>query len=125
MRTTPSNLQLPYDAGLVETANRDLLAVGPLLAGLAAVTLLLVAVMLGIRNTRNKPAPPRPDEQPHLPESGPVVELQEHAHEEEMPHDGRRLRPHEIRSHGVTTEDTPEDTPEDDPPPFRGGREGS
>lgn len=127
MRTTQTTIQLAHDAhpadlvplaDLTDTANRGLMAVGPFLVGLAAVGLLITAVFLGIRNLRNRPDPPTADEQPHLPDSGPVVEVQEHPHDAEMPHDGRRRFPHEIRPDGVTTEDDiPEgedDAPEDD-----------
>jgi len=45
--------------------------------GLVIVALLVWAVRLGIKVRQREPAPPRPDEQPRLPESGPVGEIRE------------------------------------------------
>ncbi|MEU5159441.1 DUF6479 family protein [Streptomyces sp. NPDC020875] len=41
--------------------------IGPLVAGLAVVALLIGMVQLGIRKRRSKPRPPRPEEQPRRP----------------------------------------------------------
>lgn len=107
------------------TANRSLLGIGPFAIGLAAVVLLVAAVWLGIRYLRDRPDPPTPDEQPHLPPSGPVGEVQEHPHEAEMPHDGRRLRPYEIHPHSTTPEDETDDQPRRDEGPDDSSSRGS
>ncbi|MEU3603142.1 DUF6479 family protein [Streptomyces sp. NPDC006798] len=41
--------------------------IGPLVAGLAVVALLIGMVRLGIHKRRTKPRPPRPEEQPRRP----------------------------------------------------------
>ncbi|MBB1243940.1 hypothetical protein GL263_10280 [Streptomyces durbertensis] len=84
-----------------------LVGIAPFLVGVAAVVILITAVMVGIRSLRRQPPKPRPDEQPSLPDSGPVGEVQEHRADAEMPHDGRRLMPHEISYYG--TEEAPEE----------------
>jgi len=86
----------------METAATRDLAVGiaPLIAGLVIVVGLIWAIRLGIRVRRREPAPPRPEEQPHLPEGGPVREVQENREPDEMPNDGTRLTPHELKAHG-------------------------
>lgn len=66
--------------------------------GLVIVALLVWAVRLGINVRKREPAPPRPDEQPRLPESGAVGEIREQREPDEVPRnpDGERLLPHNL-----------------------------
>jgi hypothetical protein len=66
--------------------------------GLVIVALLVWAVRLGIDVRQREPAPPRPDEQPRLPESGAVREVREQREPDEVPRtpDGERLLPHNL-----------------------------
>jgi hypothetical protein len=86
----------------METAATRGLFVGiaPLLAGLIIVAGLIWAIRLGIRVRRREPAPPRPEEQPRLPEGGPVSEVRENREPEEVPRNGDRLTPHRLKAHG-------------------------
>jgi len=74
----------------LETASDSdpLLRIGPFVAGVIVVALLIGAFWLGARIRGREPAPPRPEEQPRLPEGGPVLENRE---PEEIPRKGRRL----------------------------------
>ncbi|BCL32606.1 DUF6479 family protein [Streptomyces aurantiacus] len=73
---------------------------GPLLVGLVVTAMLIGAVWWGMRVRAREPGPPRPEEQPRLPDGGAVHEVQEMREPDEMPHDGRVLTPHELRSLG-------------------------
>ncbi|MEV6508569.1 DUF6479 family protein [Streptomyces sp. NPDC051642] len=70
--------------------------------GLVIVALLVWAVRLGINVRQREPAPPRPDEQPRLPESGAVGEIREQREPDEVPRttDGERLLPHDLHHSG-------------------------
>ncbi|WP_406131202.1 DUF6479 family protein [Streptomyces sp. NBC_00989] len=70
--------------------------------GLVIVALLVWSVRLGIKVRQREPAPPRPDEQPRLPESGAVREVREQREPDEVPRtpDGERLLPHNLRHSG-------------------------
>ncbi|MFD4555625.1 DUF6479 family protein [Streptomyces sp. NPDC058469] len=70
--------------------------------GLVVVALLVWAVRLGINVRQRELAPPRPDEQPRLPESGAVREIREQREPDEVPRtpDGERLLPHNLRHSG-------------------------
>ena len=75
----------------------------PLLAGLVIVCALIWAVRLGIRVRRRESAPPRPEEQPRLPDSGPVREVSEMREPHEVPkaqNESERLTPHQFQGHG-------------------------
>ncbi|MEV5612644.1 DUF6479 family protein [Streptomyces sp. NPDC052225] len=68
--------------------------------GLVVALALIWAVWLGIRIRRREPGPPAPEEQPKLPDSGPVREVQEVREPEEMPKaddDSARLTPHQLK----------------------------
>ncbi|GAA5047130.1 DUF6479 family protein [Streptomyces sp. SID10815] len=71
--------------------------------GLVVVALLIGAFFLGARIRRREPAPPRPEEQPRLPDSGPVGDVLENREPDEMPRDGDRLTPHRLNAHGSRT----------------------
>lgn len=93
---TAESMKLAAPEGLVG-------GVFPLLAGIAVVCVLIWAVRLGIRVRRREPAPPRPEEQPRLPESGPVLEVSEMREPNEVPqaqNESERLTPHEFQGLG-------------------------
>ncbi|MFE2378796.1 DUF6479 family protein [Streptomyces sp. NPDC059398] len=84
-----------------------------LLAGIIVVGVLLAAFAWGRRIRARELPPPEPEEQPHLPEEGPVHEMREYREPEEMPHDGSRLLPHEIKgssTHRSPVQKPPKDT---------------
>ncbi|GAA2101169.1 hypothetical protein GCM10009801_74200 [Streptomyces albiaxialis] len=86
-----------------------LVGIVPLLLGIGIVIALIGAVWLGKRIRRREPAPPSPESQPRLPETGPVGEVQESRMPDEMPRDGVRRLPHEgVRDYGSATDDSPE-----------------
>ena len=77
-----------------------LVGIGPLVAGLIVVALLVGAFWMGVRIRRREPAPPRPEEQPRLPEEGPVGEVLENREPHEVPRGHDRLTPHRLKAHG-------------------------
>ncbi|MEW2221882.1 DUF6479 family protein [Streptomyces sp. NPDC006990] len=82
-------------AATADLAARDhLVGLVPGLIGLLIVAALIGAVWLGIRIKSREPELPEPDQQPHLPESGPVEEITENREPDEMPRDGIRRLPH-------------------------------
>ncbi|MET8637068.1 DUF6479 family protein [Streptomyces sp. NPDC057746] len=88
-------------ASLEIAADSDpLLRMGPFVAGVIVVALLIGAFWLGARIRGREPAPPRPEEQPRLPEGGPVGTVLENREPEEIPRNGRRLTPHRLKAHG-------------------------
>lgn len=76
------------------------LGIGLIVAGLVVVALLIGAFALGARIRRREPPPPRPEEQPQVPEGGPVREVRENREPAEVPRSERRLTPHEMPAHG-------------------------
>ncbi|KUM73251.1 hypothetical protein J7F01_13690 [Streptomyces sp. ISL-22] len=84
----------------MEMAAEGALGIGLLVAGLVVVALLIGAFVLGVRVRRREPAPPRPEEQPQVPEGGPVGEVRENRVADEMPRSDHRLTPHELPAHG-------------------------
>jgi len=81
-------------------AGSEPFVVGPLVVGLLVTAMLVVAVWWGVRVRGGEPGPPRPEDQPRLPESGAVREILEMREPDEMPHDGSVLTPHELRAPG-------------------------
>ncbi|MEU6776085.1 DUF6479 family protein [Streptomyces sp. NPDC046759] len=70
-----------------------------LLAGVACVAGLIWAFRFGFKVRQNESAPPRPDEQPTVPPSGPVRETLEMREPDEVPRaadGGERLTPHQV-----------------------------
>ncbi|MDQ0785505.1 hypothetical protein QFZ63_006624 [Streptomyces sp. B3I7] len=85
----------------VTTAASGFSVIGPVVAGVVVVALLIGAVWKGYQTRRRAPAPPRPEEQPRMPEGGPVREEQQVREPHEMPRDDEhRLTPHEMPAHG-------------------------
>ncbi|MCI3278260.1 DUF6479 family protein [Streptomyces cylindrosporus] len=75
-------------------------AMGLIAAGVVIVALLLGAFVLGARIRRREPRPPRPEEQPRVPDEGPVREVLESREPDEVPRSDTRLTPHELPGHG-------------------------
>ena len=70
-----------------------------ILVGVIVAGALIWAVRLGMSVRDREPAPPRPDEHPHLPDGGPVLEEREVREPEEMPIAGQeseRLMPYQL-----------------------------
>ncbi|MFI0509112.1 hypothetical protein RKD19_007529 [Streptomyces canus] len=81
-------------------AGRGGLAAGVIVAGVVVVAVLIGAFFLGSRVRRRESPPPTPEEQPRLPEGGPVREVREHREPDEVPRSDTRLTPHELPNHG-------------------------
>ncbi|GGX75964.1 DUF6479 family protein [Streptomyces minutiscleroticus] len=92
----------------------------PFLVGVVVAAVLITAVWWGWRIRSREPAPPRPEDQPRLPESGPVRETRERREPSEMPHGGDRLTPH--RMHGGRP--GPRPAADQNPPTWDGGSGG-
>ncbi|WP_328773762.1 DUF6479 family protein [Streptomyces sp. NBC_00286] len=73
----------------------------PFLVGLIVVGGLIWAVVRGRRIRAREPAPPRPEDQPRLPDSGPVHEVRERREPAEVPRGRDRTTPHRLRGHGT------------------------
>jgi hypothetical protein len=81
-------------------AGRGALGIGLIVAGVVVVAVLIGAFWLGVRVKRRELPPPTPDEQPTMPEGGPVREVRERREPHEVPKGRHRLTPHEIPGHG-------------------------
>ncbi|MEU9286195.1 DUF6479 family protein [Streptomyces sp. NPDC048275] len=81
-------------------------AIGTIVAfvgGLVIVGVLIWAVRLGVKVQRREPRRPRPDEQPKVPDSGPVREVREVREPDDVPQaadESERLRPHNLHASG-------------------------
>ncbi|MER6708167.1 DUF6479 family protein [Streptomyces fumanus] len=84
-------------------ATNGAMGVGLVVAAVVVVALLIGAFAVGIRVKRREAPPPRPEEQPHLPEGGPVRETREVREPEEVPRSDERMRPHELKRQGSRT----------------------
>ncbi|MGW2485958.1 DUF6479 family protein [Streptomyces sp. NPDC001606] len=70
-----------------------------LAAGVACAAGLIWAFRLGFKVREREPAPPRPEEQPVLPPTGPVREVSEMREPHEVPRaadESERLTPHQL-----------------------------
>ncbi|CAL9643743.1 DUF6479 family protein [Streptomyces sp. Tu 3180] len=78
-------------------AGRGALGIGLVVAAVVVVALLIGAFAFGSRRVaRNQVRRPRPEEQPRMPEGGPVREVREHREPDEVPRSDTRLTPHEL-----------------------------
>ncbi|MDT0404676.1 MULTISPECIES: DUF6479 family protein [Streptomyces] len=83
-------------------AGRGALGTGLVVAGLVVLALLIGMFVFGSRRVRNSTVRrPRPEEQPRMPEGGPVREVREHREADEVPRDGERRMPHELKGNGT------------------------
>ena len=73
----------------------------PLVVGLLVVCFLIGAFVLGRRIRAREPAPPAPEEQPRLPQDGPVREISERREPDEVPQQDVRLTPHQLKGGGT------------------------
>ncbi|MBC9713953.1 hypothetical protein H9Y04_15405 [Streptomyces sp. TRM66268-LWL] len=89
------------------------------LVGLAVVGMLIGAVVWGRRRQARAPRPPRPEEQPHLPDGRPSGPVQEVREPDELPHGDRRLTPYQVRHSGTRR------SPDSEPPTWSGGSSGA
>lgn len=89
-------------------AGRGALGIGLAVVGVVVVGLLIGAFWLGARIRRREPGPPRPEDQPHLPDGGPVREVRENREPAEIPLSDHRLTPHELPGHGNSPSRTSE-----------------
>ncbi|MGW7351742.1 DUF6479 family protein [Streptomyces sp. Z26] len=100
--------------------NRDyLVGIAPLVIGIVIVVGLILAVRQGMRLRQSgdmRPSSPSPTPAP----AEPVVSEESRLRPDEMPRDGRRRLPHEVRDQGVTGSDD-----QSPPPPWREGGSGS
>jgi hypothetical protein len=89
-------------AHLAASGSSVLASVAFVVVGVGLVAGLIWAFRLGFKIRRNEPTPPRPDDQPRMPASGPVRETHRVREPNEMPQsaDGERLTPHELRPTG-------------------------
>ncbi|WP_151477952.1 DUF6479 family protein [Streptomyces albicerus] len=85
----------------VAVSNEVVAGTAPFVVGVVIAAMLVAAVWWGMRVRAQEPGPPRPEEQPHLPDGGAVHEIREAREPEEMPHDGQVLTPYEL--HAVPT----------------------
>ena len=81
-------------------AGRGALGIGLLAAGVVIVALLIGAFWMGAKVRRREPTPPSPEQQPQVPDEGPVREVMEDREPDEVPRTDRRLTPHELPGHG-------------------------
>ncbi|MFR9799205.1 DUF6479 family protein, partial [Streptomyces sp. MS06] len=85
----------------IEMAASGALTIGPFIVGLGVLVLLLGGFWLGDRIRSRESAPPKPEEQPHLPPEGAVHGIEEAREPEEVPNDGRRRMPYEFGNLGT------------------------
>ncbi|WP_190057812.1 DUF6479 family protein, partial [Streptomyces echinoruber] len=70
---------------------------GAFAGGIFVAAGLIWAVVAGIGVMMREPGPPDPEDQPHLPDGGPVHEVREVREADEVPRsDGKRLMPYEL-----------------------------
>lgn len=81
-------------------AGRGALGIGLVVAGVAVLALLIGMFVLGSRKVSNDARRPRPEEQPRVPDGGPVREVQEVREPDEMPRSDERLLPHDLTGQG-------------------------
>ncbi|WP_149550219.1 DUF6479 family protein [Streptomyces marokkonensis] len=82
-------------------ASRGAVGAGLAVAAVVVVALLIGMFVLGSRRVGNsRTRRPAPEEQPRMPEGGPVREVREQRAPDEMPRSDERLTPHELKGHG-------------------------
>lgn len=71
-----------------------------ILVGVLLVAVIIAAFAWGRRLKARAPAPPTPEEQPRLPEGGPVGDVVESREPDELPRTDQRRTPHELKGDG-------------------------
>lgn len=85
---------------LLHAASNPVLGgVGPLIAGIVIVAVLVGVIPWAIRRRRAEPPKPRPDEQPTPPARRTHIEHNREPDGASFPDDGSRLTPHELKPH--------------------------
>ncbi|WP_411090836.1 DUF6479 family protein [Streptomyces sp. 049-1] len=79
------------------------LGIGLIVAAFVVVALLIGAFAFGSRLKRRESPPPLPEEQPRLPDDGPVREVRERREPDEMPQSDERTLPHDLGHQGSRT----------------------
>ncbi|WAX81512.1 DUF6479 family protein [Streptomyces sp. KMM 9044] len=78
-------------------ASRGVMGVGLVVAAVLVVGMLIGLFAFGSKRVKEGDSPrPRPDEQPRMPEGGPVREVREHREPDEIPRSDDRLTPHDL-----------------------------
>ncbi|WP_217169350.1 DUF6479 family protein [Streptomyces sp. AC512_CC834] len=84
-------------------AGSGALGVWLIMAAVVVVGVLIGAFAFGSRQKRRELPPPRPEEQPRMPEAGPVGEVREQREPDEMPRSDERTLPHDLGHRGSRT----------------------
>lgn len=71
------------------------------LVGVVVVAPLIGAFAWGRRVRSREPGPPRPEEQPRLPNGKAVGDVVERREPDELPRTHRRRKPHELKGDGI------------------------
>ncbi|MER7775130.1 DUF6479 family protein [Streptomyces sp. NPDC096191] len=79
------------------------LGIGLIVAAVVVAALLIGAFAFGSRLKRRESPPPLPEEQPRLPDDGPVREVRERREPDEMPQSDERTLPHDLGHQGSRT----------------------
>lgn len=77
--------------------------IGAFVGGLVIAGVLMWAVGFGVKVRRREPRRPSPEEQPKVPDSGPVREVREVREPDDVPQaadESERLRPHNLHASG-------------------------
>jgi hypothetical protein len=85
--------------------------IAPFLAGLVVVGMLVGALWLGARVRAREPRRPRPEEQPRVPEGGPVREERVNREPDEIPRSDLRLTPYEVHGNKGSRPSESQDRP--------------
>ncbi|MDN3249501.1 DUF6479 family protein [Streptomyces mutabilis] len=79
------------------------IGIGIGVAAVVVVALLIGAFAFGSRQKRKESPPPTPEEQPRMPDEGPVREVRERREPDEMPRTDERTLPHDLGNQGSRT----------------------
>ncbi|BBC29770.1 hypothetical protein SGFS_010640 [Streptomyces graminofaciens] len=93
-------------------AERSVLAgIAPFIAGVVVVAVLVGAMWLNSRVRAGEPRRPLPEEQPRLPEGGPVHEERANREPDEIPKSELRLTPYEVHGNMGSRPSTSQERP--------------
>ncbi|MFI1469303.1 DUF6479 family protein [Streptomyces wuyuanensis] len=80
-------------------SNPALVGIGPFIAGIVIVAVLVGVIPWAIRRRRTQPRRPLPSEQPERPARRTHIEQNREPGGDTFPDDGSRLTPHQLDSH--------------------------